>query len=77
MKQILKALLIIILSYLSVAFITFELNPVLWEADFRLLMLTVMVIVILLISFIENFKQFLNEEDTTNDEIIETFYSKK
>ena len=77
MKQILKTLLIIVLSYLSVAFITFELNPALWEADYRLLMLIVFIILILVISFIERLKKCLNEKDTTNDEIIETYYLKK
>ena len=62
MKQILKTLLIIILSYLSVAFISFELNPALWDDDCRLLMLIMFVIVILVISFIENFKKYVDEK---------------
>lgn len=77
MKQLLKVILAIIISYGIVTFITLDWNIATWEYYERVLMLIISLVAWLLITLVETADKSLNDESTRNDEIIETYYKNK
>lgn len=78
MKQLLKIILAIIISYALIAFITWDWNISTWEYYQRICMIIIAVVAWLLITIVETAdKIFSNDESTRNDEIIESYYENK
>lgn len=78
MKQLLKIILAIIISYALIAFITWDWNISTWEYYQRICMIIIAVVAWLLITIVETAdKIFSNDESTRNDEILESYYENK
>lgn len=77
MKQLLKTILAIIISYALMSFITWEWNITTWEYYERVCMLTISLIAWLMITLVETADKTLNDESTRNDEILESYYKNK
>jgi hypothetical protein len=77
MKQLLKIILAIIISYAIMTFITWNWNITTWEYYQRICMIIIAVVAWLIITLVETADKSLNDESTRNDEIIETYYKKQ
>lgn len=77
MKQLLKIILAIIISYAMMTFITWDWNITTWEYYQRICMIIIAVVAWLMITLVETADKSLNDESTLNDEIIETYYKKQ
>ena len=77
MKQLLKIILAIIISYAVMSFITWDWNITTWEYYERVCMLTITLLVWLMMTLVETANKSLNDESTRNDEIIESYYENK
>jgi hypothetical protein len=77
MKQLLKIILAIIISYAMMTFITWDWNITTWEYYQRICMIIIAVVAWLIITLVETADKSLNDESTRNDEIIETYYKKQ
>jgi hypothetical protein len=77
MKQLLKIILAIIISYAIMTFITWDWNITTWEYYQRICMIIIAVVAWLIITLVETADKSLNDESTRNDEIIETYYKKQ
>lgn len=78
MKQLLKIILAIIISYALIAFITWDWNISTWEYYQRICMVIIAAIAWLLITIVETADRiFTNDESTRNDEILESYYENK
>jgi hypothetical protein len=77
MKQLLKIILAIIISYAIMTFITWNWNITTWEYHHRICMIIISVVAWLLITIVETADKSLNDESTRNDEILETYYKNK
>ena len=78
MKQLLKIILAIIISYALIAFITWDWNISTWEYYQRICMVIIAVVAWLLITIVETADRiFSNDESTRNDEILESYYENK
>lgn len=77
MKQLLKTILAIIISYVIMSFITWDWNVTTWEYFQRLCMVIIAVITWLLITLVETADKSFNDESTRNDEILESYYKNK
>lgn len=75
MKRILTIIALILISYGTMTFITLEWNPFEWENYERVCMLLILSLELLIYTVIESSKTM--KPDTTNDEIIESFYENK
>ena len=77
MKRLLKIILAIIISYAIMTFITWDWNITTWEYYQRICMIIIAVVAWLIITLVETADKSLNDESTSNDEIIETYYKKQ
>lgn len=77
MKQLLKTILAIIISYALMSFITWDWNITTWEYYQRICMVIIAVVTWLLITLVETADKTLNDESTRNDEILESYYENK
>ena len=77
MKQLLKIILAIIISYAIITFITWNWNITTWEYYQRICMLILAVVAWLMIILVENADKSLNDESTRNDEILESYEKNK
>jgi hypothetical protein len=77
MKQLLKIILAIIISYAMMTFITWDWNITTWEYYQRICMIIIAVVAWLIITLVETADKSLNSESTTNDEILESYYKNK
>ena len=77
MKQLLKIILAIIISYAIMIFITWNWNITTWEYYQRICMLILAVVAWLMIILVENADKSLNDESTRNDEILEAYEKTK
>lgn len=75
MKRILTIIALILISYGTMTFITLEWNVFEWENYERVCMLLILALELLIYTVIESSKTM--KPDTTNDEIIESFYENK
>ena len=75
MKRILTIIELILISYCTMIFITLEWNVFKWENYERVCMLLILALELLIYTVIESSKTM--KPDTTNDEIIESFYENK
>ena len=75
MKRILTIIALMLISYGTMTFITLEWNVFEWENYERVCMLLILSLELLIYTVIESSKTM--KEDTTNDEIIESFYENK
>ena len=75
MKRILTIIALILISYGTMTFITLEWNVFEWENYERVCMLLILALELLIYTVIETSKTM--KKDTTNDEIIESFYENK
>ena len=77
MKQLLKIILAIIISYAIITFITWNWNITTWEYYQRICMGIIAVVAWLMIILVETADKSLNDESTRNDEMLETYCKKK
>ena len=75
MKRILTIIALILISYGTMTFIILEWNVFEWENYERVCMLLILALELLIYTVIESSKTM--KPDTTNDEIIESFYENK
>ena len=77
MKQLLKIILAIIISYGLTTFITWDWNITTWEYYQRICMVIIAVVAWITITLVETADKSLNDESTRNDEILESYYKNK
>ena len=77
MKQLLKIILAIIISYAITTFITWDWNITTWEYYQRICMVIIALVAWLMITLVETADKSLNDESTRNDEMLETYYKNK
>lgn len=77
MKHLLKTAFAVIISYVIMAFITWDWNIATWEHYERVGMVTISLLVWLIIKLVETADRSLNDESTRNDEILDSYYSNK
>lgn len=77
MKRLLKIILAIIISYAIMTFITWNWNITTWEYYQRICMVIIAVVAWLMIILVETADKSLNDENTINDEMLETYYKNK
>jgi hypothetical protein len=77
MKQLLKVILAIIISYAIMSFITWDWNITTWEYYERVGVLTITLLVWLIMTLVETADRSLNDESTRNDEILDSYYKDK
>ena len=77
MKHVLKITLAIIISYVIMAFISWDWNITTWEFYQRLGMVIVSLMIWLIMKLVETADFTLNDESTRNDDIIESYKENK
>ena len=77
MKHLLKITLAIIISYAIMAFITWNWNITTWESHQRICMMVISLITWIMITLVETADSTLNNENTRNDEMLDTYYNHK
>lgn len=77
MKHLLKTAFAVIISYVIMAFITWDWNIATWEHYERVGMVTISLFVWLIIKLVETADSTVNDESTRNDEILDSYYSNK
>ena len=73
MKQLLKIILAIIISYAIMTFISWNWNIATWEYYNRICMIIISVVAWLMMIVVETADKSLNDESTRNDEMLETY----
>lgn len=77
MKHLLKTILVIIISYAIMSFITWDWNIITWEYYERVCVLMITLFVWLIMTLVETADRSLNDESTRNDEILDSYYKDK
>ena len=77
MKRLLKIILLFLISYGIMVFITLDWNIITWEYYDRVCMLTLTLLAWFITLIIETADKSLNDESTRNDEIFESYYKNK
>lgn len=77
MKHLLKTIILLLISYIIVAFITWDWNITSWKYCERACMLAITLFGWFITLLIETADKSLNDESTRNDETLESYYKNK
>lgn len=77
MKRLLKIILLFLISYGIVAFITWDWNITTWKYCERACVLAITLLAWFITALVETADKSLNDESTRNDEILESYYKNK
>ena len=77
MKHLLKTILLLLISYVIVAFITWNWDITSWKYCERACMLAITLLAWFITLLIETADKNLNDESTRNDETLESYYKNK